>query len=67
MYWMNHGMEWGWSGMMTMWIIPALIIVGLVRMIVTRTGFASGPSDARHALIPVDRDDRVERRRHSRQ
>ena len=67
MYWMNHEMEWGWSGMLLMWLISALIIVALVRMTVTRSGFGSGSGDARHALIPVKRDDRVERRRHSRQ
>ena len=33
MNWMGHAMGWGWPGMLLIWIVSVLLIVGLVNIL----------------------------------
>jgi len=66
MYGYEHGMAWGWPGMILMWLIPILLIVLVVRLFIGGKNKAPRRSareilDERYAEGKIERDEYLKR------
>lgn len=69
MHGFEHGsMGWGWPGMILLWLIAIVLLIGLVRLFVRRPDGEPRKSareilDARYASGEIERDEYLKRHR----